>query len=179
MGKRWGLGKTIALVVILFIIFIVGTFAYFIFRTPTGKGGAGQATVVLVNPASGLSEEQAVQQFNESFVLYLLYQIKANNLHNPPLSESTPKIKFYIDQDAYSAEVVDGVIFVKKGEMSNVDIIIRTTKQEGVKMLQSSQAVVNSFSSGASDIEMVAGKATLFTKGYLKMYEELTGEKIL
>ncbi len=49
-----------------------------------------------MNPAEGLSVEQAIVEFDESFVYYLLFNIKAYNLHNPPLSSAEPRIEFFM-----------------------------------------------------------------------------------
>lgn len=177
MKKKWGVGKTIIVVVIIFILFVIAAFAFFFLRTPKQPAGGGGGGHMLVNPVSNLDDESAIQQFNESFVYYMLYAMKAYNLHNLPLSSDTPKIKFLIEGEPYSAIVENGRIGVSKGSIPGEDIIIITSKKEAVSMLRSQDNIMASFSSGASEIEMVAGKATLFGKGYLQMYNEITGGK--
>ena len=49
------------------------------------------------NPMIGLTFEQAVEQFDETFVSYILYSLEAYNLHPPLLSSDKPSIEFYIE----------------------------------------------------------------------------------
>ena len=135
-------------------------------------------SVALKNPVLGISDDEAVLIFDESFVYYLLRSIKAYNLHNPPFSSDTPKIEIYVSDEIYNAEVVKGKITVNIGEMDEEDIIIRTNKEEAVKMLRSFSYVEGSFAGGKSSIEMVSGKTELFSKGYLNLYNEITGKNL-
>jgi hypothetical protein len=172
----WIMWASISFIVVL----VLCIFLYFALYHPnyeekyTDKIGSGE----LVNPITGLSTDQAVSQFNESFVYYILFSIKAYNLHNPALSSDTPKIEFFIGNDVYGAEISDGEISVTRGEISEKDIVIRTTREEAVKMLQDSMYIKKSFSAERSQIDLIAGKATLFGKGYLNIYTELTGNGI-
>ncbi len=172
----WILWASIGLIVLL----VIGIFLYFSLyhKDYSSKYSDKLSSGQIVNPVSGLSMEQAVQQFNESFVYYLLYSINAYNLHNPPLSSDTPKIEIYVDSDVYNAEISNGEIYVAKGEISTEDIIIKTTKEEAVNMLQDKKYISQSFSSGNSQIQLVASKVTLFGKGYLSLYNQLTGKGI-
>ncbi|MBS3065853.1 hypothetical protein J4229_02280 [Candidatus Pacearchaeota archaeon] len=173
MGKK---GSFIFWVsIILAVLLIIIAFLYFALFKPQTSGGK---SVILNNPVSGLTDEQAVVAFNESFVIYLLYSIKAYNLHNPPLSSNYPKLEIDVGGDIFSANVQKGAIYVSKNEIFEEDVIIRTTKEEAVKMLRDKNYVVKSFNDGKSGIELVASKTTLFAKGYLNMYTELTGKSI-
>ena len=165
---------------ILLAVLLVGIFGYFALYSPNYNStyvervNSGE----LVNPVSGLSTEEAISQFNEKFIYYLLYSIEAYNLHNPPLSKDTAKLVVYIDDDIYNVEVANGEIYVGKGEIVKRDLIIRTTKEEAVKMLQDNNYIKESFSSEKSIIELLEDKSTLFAKGYLTLYKELTGKSI-
>lgn len=167
--------------IILILLFFVGAFLYFALFVPRDNSewySSQEQTGNLANPVSGLSTEMAVKEFNESFVFYLLYTIKAYNLHSPPLSRDQPRIQFFIDEEVYQASVESGIISVTRGDIANEDIIIRTTREEAVLMLKDIEYVKSSFSSGKSGIELVADKTTLFGKGYLNLYTELTGKSI-
>ncbi|MBS3088235.1 hypothetical protein J4402_00475 [Candidatus Pacearchaeota archaeon] len=129
-----------------------------------------------VNPAASLTNEEAIAAFDESFVYYLLVNIKAYNLHEPLASSDTPKIELYIGEDIFNAEVKDGEIDVNGGEIEGEDIIIRTSKEEAVEMTREKNYIKSSFENGKSSIELVSGKTELFSKGYLKLYTELTGK---
>lgn len=165
---------------ILIFILLIGIFLYFALFNPNNSVHYYnlEAEGKLANPVLSLTNEQAVAKFDDSFVYYLLVQIKAYNLHNPPLSSSTPKIQIYVDELSYNAEIVNGIIKIYNGESSNKDIIIRTTKEEAVKMLRSSNYISVSFQEGKSSIEKVEGQSVLFGKGYLNLYNEITGKSI-
>ena len=160
--------------IILILVIILGGAFYYIFISwaPPSEG------VVLENPASGLSTDEAVAQFDEDFVIYLLYGIGAQNLHNPPLSSNTPKVEIYVGGEVYNAEVIDNSVNVAKGSIDEEDIIMRTSTIEAVKMVQDQNYIATSFNSGSSTMELIAGKPTLFSKGYLKIYSSLTGNVV-
>ncbi|MBI2451740.1 hypothetical protein HYV50_01520 [Candidatus Pacearchaeota archaeon] len=167
--------RTIFLIIILIIIFVFG-YIYF-FNKPKSLNNAQQVALrTITNPVANLDDSQAIALFNETFVIYLLYNIKANKLHNPPFSENTPKIEMKIDEDIFNAEVKDGRIYVRKGQIQNEDILLTTSKAEAVKMLRNKDYVAESFNDGNSGITLISSKTELFSKGYLSIYNELSGE---
>lgn len=166
---RWYLWVSIVLVIIL----IVMAFYYFALYKPSHR-----SPVVVQNPIIGMNSTQAVDNFNESYVLYLLASIKAYNLHNPPLSSDKPKIEVLVGSEAFNAVVNNGNIIVSRGNIDGKDAIITTTREEIVKMIENKDYVRESFASGNSGIELVAGKTLLFAKGYLNLYTEVTGKSI-
>lgn len=169
--------RVIWIILISILIFVIVALAYFFFFDKIGRNENMQMAV-LANPVLGLSDEQAIAQFNESFVLYLLASIGAQKLHNLPLSSDKPKIEVYIDELVFSAFVDKGAMGVGKGNIASPDIRIKTAKVEAVKMLRDRNFISRSFESGSSKIELVAGKATLFGKGYLDLYKEVTGKSV-
>jgi len=169
---KWSLWASIGLVVVLIIIL----FLYLALKGPNYD--EQYSTKDIVNPAEGLSLEQAVEKFDESFVYYLLFSIKAYNLHNPPLSGNSPKMEIFVGNEQYNSIINKGKIEIGRGDLEKEDIIIRMTTEEAVKMIMDTNYIIESFSSGKSGIEMKAEKSTLFAKGYLKLYEELTGKGI-
>lgn len=175
--KKRGFGKSLIIIfsVILILLLIVAMFLYSALKVPDyGE----KNKIILQNPIKGLTLEQAKINFNESFVEYLLYSIGANNLHNPPLSNNKPKIKITIENDIYSSVIEKGRIIVKKEDILNQDITLKTNKEEAIKIMENKNYIKQSFSSGKSEISLSADKATLFAKGYLNIYKELTGESI-
>jgi hypothetical protein len=129
------------------------------------------------NPVEDLTDQEAEEKLNKTFVRYLLYEIKADELHNPPLSSDTPKINIDITDLDFGAEIVDGSITVKENPLPTADIKIITTRKEAIKMLRNKNHIAESFNSGASQIELLASKTKLFSKGYLDLYTELTGQE--
>ncbi|MDP3881694.1 MAG: hypothetical protein Q8Q31_02345 [Nanoarchaeota archaeon] len=183
MEKRGEFLKIFLISIIIVLILVVAALLVYVFVIK-GKDNSSIYTELeksgkLVNPVLGMSDEDAIQQFNETFVYYLLYKIKAYNLHNPPASSDTPKIEFSIEGDNYNAEVIKGRIDVRKGEIPNEDILIWTSKKEAIQMLKDSSSIVDSFSAGDSNVEPRSKETTLFLKGYLKLYEDLTGAKLI
>jgi len=153
MKKRGGFLKIFLIAIIIVLALIIAALLLYIF-TIKGKDNSGfyadlEKSGQLTNPILNMDEEKAVQQFNESFVYYLLYKIKAYNLHNPPVSSDTPKIELVIEQEVYSAEIIKGKIIVEKGAKQDKDILITTNKREAIKMLRNSSYIFESFSSGA------------------------------
>lgn len=53
-------------------------------------------------------------QFNESYIGYLVFAIGGWKLHNPPLSDDTPKIKVIVDEEVYVSEIINGEIKTEK-----------------------------------------------------------------
>jgi len=181
MQKKGGFWKIFFIVMIILILITSIAACIFLFKKIDNSQfyndqiNSGELT----NPVTNITDEKAIEKFDESFVYYLLYSLKAYNLHNPPLSSDKPKIEIRVDSDPFNAIIESGKIIVKKGSIENKDVLIKTTKSEAVKMLREGSKVFESFSSESSTIEMVAGKATLFGKGYLQMYEEITGKKLI
>ena len=172
LKKSWRKVTVISILILLILIIISGVIFYSLFFNSSYNGrGNGK---VLENPAKGLSLKEAIEKFDESFVIYLLVNIGAYNLHPPIFGSDTPKIEFRIGDDVYNAEIVNGRIGVGRGEIDVEDIIIWTNKNEAVKMVMDKDYIDDSFISGESSIELVAGKIELASKGYLQIYSQLS-----
>lgn len=176
-GGRWVFW---VLGILLVIILIALMFLFFIIYSPDNAHLYDDAISSgnLVNPVGNKSVEQAVQDFDESYIFYLLYSLKAYNLHNPPLSSSKPVIEIQLEDEVFNAEVQNGLIKVYSGSIENEDIVIETTREELVWILKDKVYLQESFSSGKSEMRLLADKTTLFSKGYLTLYEEAQGKGI-
>lgn len=116
---------------------------------------------------SGIYSEYAQKETVESLVIAL----KLYNVHEIPYLGITPKMQIYVKEDAYFVdayylEVVKGNIIIKNGETDEKDIIIRTTKEEMLKIINNSSYMKESLNSGRTVVEKVASDFLLFTKGY-------------
>lgn len=158
---------------IVCIVIIVGMFFYLSLFKPDNKNVS-----VIENPAKDLNLKEVEQQFDESFVSYLLYSIKAYNLHNPPLSEDFPRIEILVGETEYYASVRNSQVFVFKDAIENVDMKIITSLEEAARMVKYPDSVKQSFEEGNSRIDLLASKALLFSKGYLNLYNEITGKSV-
>jgi len=174
MDKRgaWAFWISIMLVILLiiFLFFYIALFDSNNEGVYTGR--------VIENPVLGLSDEQALLNFDESFVFYLLYNMKAYNLHNPPLSSDYPKMEVDVGGEIFSANVKKGLISVRSAQILNRDVVIRTTKEEVIGMIRNKNYIQESFNDGSSSFELVASKTALFAKGYLNFYNGITGKSI-
>lgn len=168
--------RAIVVLGILFVMILL--FSSYFFVLPDFAGAKGISGAVIFNPVIGLSDEEAVVSFDEGFVLYLLLSIGAGDLHNPPFSSDTPKIKVFVGGDVFSSEILDGRISVGRGNIDGEDIVIKTDVNEIVKMMRDREYIAQSFRSGRSEIEFAASKTRLFSKGYLSIYNGLTGDTI-
>ncbi|MEK6906150.1 MAG: hypothetical protein AABW81_00855 [Nanoarchaeota archaeon] len=178
MNKR-GLSKLAKFLIVFIIIFIILIAIFFTIFFINAKDNSSKSGTVPVNPVSNLTNEEAILKFDKSFVFYLLYSIKAYDLHNPPLSSDKPKIEIIISNQVFNAVIDEGRILISEDSISEKDIIIRTTKEESVKMIRDRKYIEDSFKSEKSSIELVSGKVTLAAKGYLGLYTEITGKSII
>jgi hypothetical protein len=168
-GALWfSIAVMVGLVIILFLYFVL-------FEPRDNIAYTGQA---VSNPASGLTEEQAIAAFDESFVYSFLVSIKAYNLHNPPLSSDKPRIQIEVEDETFNTVIDSGEIIVGKGNIAGEDVLIRTTRLEIVKIINDKTYARGSFNEGKSEIVFVAGKTLLFSKGYLNLYKQITGSSI-
>lgn len=115
----------------------------------------------------------------EEHVAYVLNEIRAYKLHNPPLSSEKPIIEIDVDDSKFKADVDKGEVKVEKGAADNPDIKIITTREEMINALTSldiKNYIKSSVSSEKTKLELVAGYVELFSKGYLSIYQDLTGK---
>ncbi len=124
--------------------------------------------------------EQGITKFNKDYIDYILVALGCGNLHKSPLFEN-PFIELDLDGEIWSSEIIKGQPNTKKGAIDKEDLRVSLSKEEAVKFILSEapeEFIKDSVSSGGTKIEMIAGKLELFSKGYLEMYTELTGEEI-
>lgn len=182
--------------VLIIIVIIFGGITFFIVKAPnyedfynerTRQGefanplqkyteNSSNENITLKNVKNAnLSDEESIL-LQRDIVEYVLIGLKAYNLKSIPFKGETPKILFYIGDNPFGAEIVKGEIFVSKDLINKNDIIIKTSEEEAIKMALNKYYVLKSFEKGASKMELVAGKSTLFTKGYLDLYNTINGK---
>jgi len=179
----------IILVVVFLVLAILG--GMFIL----GFFSGGKTEIILVNPLKDIvvanTNEvgevdvaavfaQGVLEFDENYINYLLVALGVGNLHKS-LLYGNPFIEFNLGDETWSSELVKGALNTKKQFIENEDLIIIISKEEAVRALLSpniEQFMKDSVDNGGTQIEMISGKTELFTKGYLDMYTQLTGEVV-
>ena len=184
--------KIIKILLIIFVILLILVIAFaagYLLKKPI------QVEIILENPLQNIVfantnevgevnynavVEQAVIEFDSDYINYLLVALGTGYLHKSPLFEN-PLIEFVLGNEVWNSEVNKGLPDSKKGSINNEDLRITISNDEAVKALLSSdieQFMKDSVKSGNTEIEMIANKAELFSKGYLDMYKALTGEDI-
>ena len=121
-----------------------------------------------------INEGLNLTNVEEEMLSYALVELKLYNLHDIPFTSQNPKIEVEIGSNIYSVQVIDGEIEIDSGEINKEDIIIKTTQDEIVKMVNNESYARESFSSGESNVELAANKFILFSKGYTSLYEEFS-----
>jgi len=194
--KKRGLKKFIKILIGIFLIILIGLIGYFAYL---GFSSSSGPKIVLENPVNALvlnyaslnngvveitEEEQqeiiqeAILEFDEDYINYILLALGVDQLHKS-LTFENPKIEIDVGE-VWGSEIEKGVPKTQKGEIEGEDVIFIMTKEEAVKGLLSNDIGVfmkDSVSSGRTQIDMVAGKVELFSKGYLGLYTSLTGEE--
>ena len=177
----------IALIIILSIIIVLALLFYLGFSS---KNPQNQITLehpmkeiifTNTNEAGQVNKQAVIQQgiseFNEQYIIYLLVALGVNNLHKSYVGYGDAEIDLIIDQEIWSAIISSG-LSVSKKQSDNPDLKIKMSKEEAVKALLSSniqEYLKDSVNNGNTQLEQISNKIELASKGYLKMYDTLTG----
>ncbi len=166
------MGKLLIVVVILLVLIlaVLGFIAYSLWGFSSSAPEPSTNLVTINKTVVG-----------ENQVYYLLFSIKAYELHNPPLSSNTPKINIQIGDKSYQAEIISREIQVSQGSLTQADLKISLSEDEFIKLLNSENfniALQDSVKSHKTNVEILAGNTELFTKGYLNLYKEITGKSL-
>ena len=126
------------------------------------------------------SIKQGIENFDENYIIYLLVSLGTNHLHKSYTGQGAAELEISIDGETWSA-IIDKGLRVQKIGIDDPDLRITMSKQVAVEALLSSsiqEQLKLATKNGQIRIEQVAGKVELASKGYLSMYQELTGEEI-
>ena len=191
MDKHRLLKKVFKILIITIIIGIILAIAFFSGFLTKKSGNE----IVLENPLKNivfentneLGEvnydkvvEQGILEFDENYVNFILASLGVGKLHKSLIGFGNPLIEIVLDEDTWSSEINNGLI-TRKGSLEKEDLRISLSKQEAVKALLSpniQEFMKNSVRSGNTQIELIANKVELSSKGYISMYQDLTGEEI-
>lgn len=158
--------------VILIVVLAVGLFFYFVTAKPNYEKQDIEKPIKQGENLSNIVIE-------EIHIAYILNELGAYNLHNSPLSSDKPRIEVQVDEEKFAAEIDKGIINVEKGSSEGPDIKIITTREEVINAIISKEIknyIKNSVNEGKTRLKLVAGYTELFSKGYLSLYQELTGK---
>ena len=173
-----------SVILIILIVFVVGV----MFRkSPTHIVLENPMKAIILantNNAGEVNLEKVIQQgeidFNEDYINYILAALGTNYLHKSILGKN-PVLELVLEGQTWNSDILNGIPNSQIGAIDNEDLRVSLTKEEAVKAILSSdikQFMKDSVANGNTKIELVAGKVDLFSKGYLEMYKQLTGEEI-
>lgn len=156
------------------VLGVVALFVFYLFLVPFSHPYVIQETDgTLVNPVLSLTDSQALGAFDSSFVFYLLYVAHAYELHATPVNGELPELMVTLEDGSYCATITRGVITVMNDSCTTPDVLITSTRTEVISLLRTPDALADSFASGRSSFTVVASRATLLSKGYLRLYMQL------
>jgi hypothetical protein len=120
---------------------------------------------------SGFYGENAQKNLIET----LFTSLKLETVHSIPYIGTTPKIQIYIEEDKhfvskYYLEIIKGNVTINSGVTSGSDIIIRTTREEIIKIMENKEYIKESLVSGNTTIEKTTSDFILFSKGYPELF---------
>jgi len=176
----------IIVIIVLILVFVVSKFVI----KSSGKGLSG---TILKNPlekiiASNTNEagevdkdkiiEQGVLEFDEDYINYVLISSGIGNLHKSALGYGNPSIEIVVGDELWSAEIDGNNLITQETSIDDEDFRIIVSKEIIVTALldpNPQEYLRDLFISGEIQAELVAGNTELFSKGYLSMYNDLTG----
>lgn len=190
MNKKGKISNFIKVVIVILIIVLIALVVFFIFFNKNRNPGQ---TIVLENPLKQIVIEntkdgtvnqtaviqEGVMKFNEDYINFLLAALGISELHKSSMGYGNPKIELILDNEVWNSELGDAFI-TKRGNSDDPDLKIRMKKEDAVIALLNSDIkkyMKDSVQNGNVQIEMIAGKIELFSKGYLDMYKTLTGKE--
>ncbi|MAG02309.1 hypothetical protein CMI42_03150 [Candidatus Pacearchaeota archaeon] len=192
--RKWRrLKKTSKFLIIILVIASIFALTYYIGYSTKKPPIINQQKVIIENPLKDLvfqstnnegevNKEQVIEQaildFDLDYINYILIALGVNNLYKSKIGFGNPRVEFKIDDEIWSSEIINNNLNTRKSSIDDPDVRFHMSKEEIIESLLSSnlnQFVINSVSSGRTQIELIAGKPELLSKGYLKMYSDLTG----
>ena len=121
---------------------------------------------------------EGVMNFNVDYINYIMAALGVGKLHKSLIGYGNPVIEMNLNDEVWNSELKDGGLYSLQGDSDDEDLRVIMTKEEAVKALLSSDIagfMKNSVTEGNTKIEMIAGKIELGSKGYLEMYDGLSG----
>ncbi len=170
--RKWFFLSVFFLVAFALIAFLYFATSAFPYEKPAAPQVIGE-----LRAASDVSD--VVLQADH--IAYFLSELGAYQLHNSPLSSNTPKIEVVADERVFGAEVVSGKVLVQEKSLIELDLRIIASQEEIVNALRSEDVkgyVQQSVTDGKTRIEQAGSYSQLFSKGYLNLYNELTGKSM-
>lgn len=116
-------------------------------------------------------------EVGSDFISYLLNELGAWQLRANPLTGEKPRVNFVVGDKVFGG-VIDSGIEVSEGGVEDPDLTIHSNKVDIVRAMLSNEPVEifrESYVEGRSSAEIEKSEAELFAKGYLGLYDSLSG----
>ena len=194
IGKRGESGTFIKVSIVVFLIALIVFISFFVYYKINESRNKNTGSVIVIenpmkgivfaNTLNGIANETAIIEegvfnFNETYINYLFGALGTSFLHKSSLGYGNPKIEMVMGSDEIWNSELGDAFKIQKTASDDPDIIVRMSKEEAVRALMASdtkQYMKDSVANGKIQIEMIAGKIELYSKGYLDLYKELTGK---
>jgi hypothetical protein len=124
-----------------------------------------------------LLETPGTQIINEEHVEYIANEIGSYKLHSYE-GESAVIVFEMTDIDKKIAVVKNGESYVTEDIPDSIDLIVKSNQLTAAELIESedlSESIVSLVEEGKIEVELVSDMTTLTLKGFLAVYEELTG----
>lgn len=187
--KQSKLNKIIKIFIVLIILIVIITAVIF-FKSLSKS----QKKQIIENPLKEIIQantnaegkinkdkiiEQGVKNFNEDYIDYILISSGVNELHKSIIGHENPSIELVINNEIWSAEISDGNLITKKSSIENEDFKVYISKEQIIGAILSenpAKFLKKSFLDGSIKAEIIASKTEIISKGYLGMYQRLSGD---
>ncbi|MFA5071365.1 MAG: hypothetical protein WC511_03290 [Candidatus Pacearchaeota archaeon] len=123
------------------------------------------------NQYEGVYSEHIQKELIEA----LFTSLNLEGIHSIPYLGMNPVIQIYIEENdyfvnSYYLEVIDGAVAINDGLVKDKDIIIWTTEEEILKVMENQTYIKESLVSGRTSIEKASSDFVLFSKGYPDLF---------
>ena len=114
---------------------------------------------------------------NATQVKYLLNEMGASQLHPPLFSSEKPVIEISVGNNSFYVQAYDGNLEVSREKLEGIDIKISSSAEELNRVLSSDnvkESIKDSVSSKKINLELIASRIKLFSKGYMAIYNDFS-----
>lgn len=164
-------------VIALILIFSFSITGYSIFFSKQKKEVANPLAGFGATSGSRNSQIVSIDEIEiaPAFVSYLLNEIGAWKLRKNPFTFEKPMINLKVDEKSFYS-IIDDSIQTFEGIREDADIEFVSTKQTVIAAMineNPGEVFKESIYRGETTLSLIAGKAELYVKGYLSLYDSL------
>ena len=180
-SKKLGKSKKILLVIggiLILLIISIATF-YFTVISPAfvSKPDIEKPSLEGIFNPDGSIKEGA--QVTGEYIRYLVNELGAYKLHNPPFKDEVPEIVYVVSDDGevFDVKIINNNPEVIEGDSDTADLKLTSSKEVVFRLIASEDvrgSALNSYEEGEIEIEATNDLTTLGLKGYKAVYDSIT-----